>query len=161
MNSRKRSKVGRYDPKLLQALRAEMTKHPNPVFEKMLREGGLGDGDVMDFALRVACAYFSGELLEPCRQAALADMDRIMRRTVLVIAACCGKTATFAADGDIILTSAWSEDDPNTQTAAVQALVDTGMTVKDAMAQFSGPQQDQMKMQEQEPIHARLPEPIH
>ena len=153
---RKRSKVGRYDPKLMKALRAEMTKHPNPVFGKMLREDGLGDGDVMDFAFRLACAYFSGELLEPCRQAALAELERLTRQTLLKTAALFGMTAIFDKDGGAVLKSAWSDDDPDVQTAAVQALVDTGMSVKKAMASFkTGPQKE---AQTTEPIYTRLPE---
>ena len=157
----KRSKMVRYSPARAKELREEIAKHPNQDFRRMLQEGRMTDGDLVDFAFNVAHAYFSGALLEPCRQAALADMDRLLRRTVLVIAASFNRTATFAEDGDIILTPAWSDDDPDVQAAAVQALIDTGMTLKSAMSQFPGPEQDQMQDQEQEPIHARLPAAIH
>ena len=155
---RKRSKVGRYDSKLMQALRAEMEKHPNPMFGQMLAEGGLSDGDVLDFSLNVAKAYFSGELLEPVKAAAGRELERLTRRTLLVTAAKFGATATFTEDGGADLTSAWA-DDPATHIAAVQALVDTGMGIKEAMAEFSPGPPKQTPMPE--PARAQLPALVH
>ena len=155
---RKREKVGRYDPKLMQALRAEMEKHPNPMFGRMLAEGRMSDSDVLDFSLNVAHAYFSGDLLEPVAAAAGRELDRLTRQTLLVTAALFGMTATFGKDGGAVLKSAWSDDDPDVQTAAVQALVDTGLSVKDAMAAFkTGPPEQAPPT---EPIHTRLPEAV-
>ena len=133
MSQRKRSKVGRYDPKLMQALRAEITKHPNPMFGEMLKENRVGDGDVMDFALRVALSYFSGELLEPVTAAAGRELERLMRRTLLRTVAYFDATATFTADGGANITLLKGAD-ADTRTAAVQALVDTGMSVKEAQS---------------------------
>ena len=152
---RKRSKVGRYDPKLMQALRDEMAKHPNPMFGQMLAEGRMSDGDVLDFALTAAYAYFSGALLEPVAAAAGRELERLTRRTLLTTAALFGYSATFDKDGGAVLKSAWSDDDPGTQIAAVQALVDAGLSVNDAMSSFkTGPPPPT------EPIHTRLPEAV-
>ena len=153
----KRSKMVRYSPTRAKELRDEIAKHPNPMFGRMLAEGRMSDGDLVDFAFNVAHAYFSGALLEPVAAAAGRELDRLMRRTLLTTAAKFGCTATFTEDGGAFLTSAWT-DDPNTQIAAVQALVDTGMSVKEAMAEFaSGPPKG---VQTTEPIHTQLPESV-
>ena len=155
---RKRAKVGRYDPKLMQALRAEMEKHPNPMFGRMIAEGRMSDSDVLDFSLNVASAYFSGDLLEPVAAAAGRELERLTRQTLLKTAAMFGMTATFATDGGAVLKSAWPKDDPDAQIAAVQALVDTGMSVKESMGAFKTgpPEQDPPT----EPMHTRLPEAV-
>ena len=154
----KRSKMTRYNPTRAKALRGKIAKHPNPVFRQMLAEGRMSDGDVVDFALTVAEAYFSGELLEPVTAAAGRELERLMRRTLLTTAALFGMTATFDKDGGAVLKSAWSDDDPDTQIAAVQALVDAGLSVKEAMAAFkTGPPKQAPPT---EPIHTRLPEAV-
>ena len=155
---RKRSKVGRYDSKLMQALRAEMEKHPNPMFVQMLAEGRMSDGDVLDFSLNVAKAYFSGQLLEPVKKAAQSGLGLMMRRTLLVTAAKFGCTATFTEDGGADLTPAWT-DDPATHIAAVQALVDTGMGIQEAMDEFPSGPPKQTPMPE--PARAQLPALVH
>ena len=67
-------------------------------------------------------------------------------------------TATFDKDGGAILKSAWAGDDPDAQIAAVQALVDAGLSVKEAMAAFkTGPPEQAPPT---EPIHTRLPEAV-
>ena len=153
MSQRKRAKVGRYDPKLMQELRAEIAKHPNPMFGRMLAEGRMSDGDVLDFSLNVAKAYFNGALLEPVAAAAGRELARLTRQTLLTTAALFGMTATFEKEGRVVLKSAW--DDADTQTDAVQKLVDVGLTVKEAMASFkTGPPE---KGRETEPIQTRLP----
>ena len=152
----KRSRMLRYSPTNAQALRDEIAKHPNPMFGQMLAEGRMTDGDLVDFAFNVTKAYFTGALLEPVAVAAGHELERLMRRTLLTTAALFGMTATFEKDGGAILKPAWSDDDPDTQTAAVQALVDTGMSVKEAMAAFkTGPPKQGPPL---EPIHTRLPE---
>ena len=152
---RKRAKVGRFDPTLMQALRAEMEKHPNPVFGRMVAEGRMSDSDTLDFSLNVAHAYFSGALLEPVAAAAGRELNRLTRQALLKTAALFRMTATFEKDGSVILKDAWSDEDPDRQTSAVQALVDTGLSVKDAMAAFkTGPEQDPPT----EPLSTRLPE---
>ena len=155
---RKREKMGRYDPKLMEKLRDEIAAHPNPMFGRMIAEGRMSDSDVLDFSLNVASAYFSGDLLEPVAKAAGRELERMTRRTLLVTAALFGMTATFESDGGAVLKPAWS-DDPDTQIAAVQALVDTGMGVKQAMAAFkTGPPE---KGYTSETMHTQLPELIH
>ena len=136
----KRSKMVRYSPTRAKELRAEIAKHPNPMFGRMLAEGRMSDGDLVDFAFNVTHAYFSGDLLEPVKESARRELYLMRRRTVLVTAAKFGMTAIFDKDGcGATLTPAWT-DDPATQIAAVQALVDTGLSVADAMAEFaSGP----------------------
>ena len=153
---RKREKVGRYDPMLMQTLRAKMKEHPNPLFGRMLAEGRMSDSDVLDFSLNVAHAYFSGDLLEPVAKAAGRELERLTRRTLLVTAALFGMTAIFDEDGSgATLVDAWSDDDPNVHVAAVQALVDVGMSVKDAMAEFaSGPPKQGFV---EAPMHAQMP----
>ena len=155
---RKREKVGRYDQKLMQALRAEIAKHPNPMFGRMLGEGRVSDSDVLDFTLNVANAYFSGDLLAPVAAAAGRELERLTRQTLLVTAALFGKTATFTPDGGAILTDVWT-DDPNKQVAAVQALVDTGMSVREAMALFASGPPERGHMAET--IHTQLPALVH
>ena len=152
----KRSKMVRYSPARAKEVRAEIEKHPNPMFGRMIAEGRMSDGDLVDFAFNVAHAYFSGDLLEPVAVAAGREIERLTRQTLLVTAALFGMTATFEKDGGAVLKPAWS-DDPATQIAAVQALVDTGLSVKEAMSSFkTGPP-------EQAPpdsFHTRLPEAV-
>ena len=156
---RKRSKVGRYNPKLMKALRAEIEKHPNPMFGQMLAEGGLSDGDVLDFSLNVAKAYFSGDLLEPVAAAAGRELERMTRQTLLLTAALFGWTATFDKDGSAVLKPVLPDEDPDAQTAAVQALVDTGKSVKEAMAAFrAGPPEKGCTV---EMIQSQLSEMVH
>ena len=153
---RKREKVGRYDPRLMEKLRDEMSKHPNPMFGRMLAEGRMSDSDVLDFSLTMAHAYFTGALLEPVAAAAGRELERMTRQALLTTTALFGYTATFTADGGAVVKWAWADAD--TQTAAVQALVDTGMSVKEAMASFkTGPPEPRPPT---EPIHTRLPEPV-
>ena len=153
---RKRSKVGRYDPKLVKALRAEMSKCQNPVYAQLVEEGNMNDADMMDFALSLSCSYFSGVLLRIFEDTANANMALQTRRTLLITAALFGMTAIFDKDGGAVLKSAWSKENPDTQTAAVQALVDVGLTVKQAMASFkTGPEEEAWTT---EPIYTRLPE---
>ena len=156
--NRKRSKITRYNPDLVQTVRAEIAKHPNPMFVKMAEKGQMSDGDILDFALSVAHCYFSGSLLEPVKEAAHRGMDLMVRRTLLVTASLFGMTGVFDKDGGATLTPAWTGD-PATQSAAVQALVDTGMSVKEAMALFASgpPKQGHMA----ETIHTQLPEVVH
>ena len=156
MSTRKRAKVGRYDPKLMAALRAEVAKHPNPMFERMLEDGRMTDSDVLDFSMTLAKSYFDGALLEPVAKAAGRELERLTRQTLLITAALFGFSATFDKDGGAVLKSAWSDDDPNVQAAAIQALIDTGLSVAQAMASFkSGPQKEGWTT---EPIYTQLPE---
>ena len=120
---RKRSKVGRYDPKLVKELRVEMAKCPNPVYGQMVAEGNMNDADMMDFALSLSCSYFSGVLLRIFEDTAKANMTLQMRRAVLVTAALFGATADFDNDGMRIMLLG---DDSDLITFAVQQLVDTG-----------------------------------
>ena len=151
----KRSKMVRYSPARAKEIRDEIAKHPNPMFGRMLAEGRMSDGDLVDFAFNVTHAYFSGALLEPIAAAVDRDLKRVELRTFLTTAALFGMTATFEKDGLVILKDAWSDDDPNRQTDAVQALVDIGLSVKDAMAAFkTGPPKEGRKT---EPIETRLP----
>ena len=130
----------RFDPELMEKLRAEIAKHPNLAFGAVIRLARMSDGDLVDFAMTAAYAYFSGALLEPVKEAARRELFLMRRRTVLVTAAKFGMTAIFDQDGcGATLTPAWTND-PATHIAAVQALVDTGLSVADAMAEFaSGP----------------------
>ena len=155
----KRSRSLRYSPTNAQALRDEIAKHPNPMFGQMLAEGRMTDGDLVDFAFNVTKAYFTGDLLEPVAKAAGRELERMTRRTLLVTAALFGMTATFEKDGGVVLKSAWADDDPDRQTDAVQALVDTGLSVKEAMAAFkTGP--PERGSTPTEPIRTRLPETV-
>ena len=156
MSTRKRAKVGRFDPKLMAALRAKMIEHPNPMFGRMVAEGRMNDSDMLDFSLNVAHAYFDGALLEPVAQAAGRELERLTRQTLLKTAALFGMTAIFDKDGGAVLKSAWSKENPDTQIAAVQALVDVGLTVSQAMASFkTGPEEEAWTT---EPIYTQLPE---
>ena len=151
--ARTRSRLARYSPDLVSDLRKEMAKHPNPDFGKTLKHRRMTDGDLLDVSARIACAYFSGELLEPVQKSAAMAIDRQMRRTLLVTAAIFGCTATFQKDGGATLEKIKSEDQG---VAAVQALVDCGMSVKDAMACFAGtPEGDKPT----EPMHVEMPQP--
>ena len=151
----KRSKMVRYNPTRAKALRDKIAKHPNPMFGQMLADGRMSDGDLLDLAVNVADAYFSGALLEPVAAAAARSADLRVRRTLLVTAAKFGCTATFTEDGSADLKSAWSDDDPATHIAAVQALVDTGMSIQEAMDEFSPVPPKQTPMPE--PARAQLP----
>ena len=152
----KRSKMVRYSPTRAKELRTQIAAHPNPMFGRMLAEGRMSDGDLVDFAFNVAHAYFSGDLLEPVAAAAGRELERMTRRTLLTTAACFGMTATFDADRGAVLKPAWSDEDQDRQTDAVQALVDTGLSVKEAMAAFkTGPPEEGQKT---EPIYTRLPD---
>ena len=155
----KRSKMIRYNPTHAKELRDEVAKHPNPMFGRMISQGRMTDGDLIDFAFSVTHAYFSGDLLEPVAAAAGRELERVTRRTLLVTAALFGMTATFDKERGAVLKSAWADDDPDRQTAAVQALVDTGMSVKEAMAAFkTGPPKQGPPT---EPIHTQLPALVH
>ena len=149
---RKREKMGRYDPKLMEKLRDEIAAHPNPMFGRMIAEGRMSDSDVLDFSLNVASAYFSGDLLEPLAKAADARMALQARRAVLVTAAFFGATAAFDKDGMSIMRIG---DDSDLITFAVQQLVDTGLTVKEAMRQLAKPPPAQCQMESD--IRAELP----
>ncbi len=154
---RRRSKQTRYNPNRANALRDDLAKHPNPMFGDMLQDTRMTDGDVIDFALTMAHSYFSGTLLESFKTTERVNLELVTRRTLLVTASLFGMTATFDKGG-AILTPVWT-DDPNKQVAAVQALVDTGMGVKEAMALFASgpPKQGHMA----EAIHTQLPEAVH
>ena len=159
MTPRKRSKMTRFDPELMQKLRDEIAKHPNPMFGAFIKEARASDSDVLDFAMNAAFAYFSGALLETVKESARRELYLMRRRTVLVTAAKFGMTAIFDKDGcGATLTPAWT-DDPATHIAAVQALVDTGLGVKEAMAEFSEGPPKQGRMEET--IHTQLPELVH
>ena len=152
----KRTKMVRYSPTRAKALRAEIAKHPNPMFGRMLAEGRMSDGDLVDFAFNVAHAYFSGDLLEPVAKAADARMALQARRAVLVTAAFFGATAAFDKDGMSIMRIG---DDSDLITFAVQQLVDTGLTVKEAMRQLAKPPPAQCQMESD--IRAELPALVH
>ena len=68
--ARKRSKLARYNPARVKALRDEMLKCPNPVYAEMVAPGNMSDGDMMDFAVSLAGSYFSGILLESFKETA-------------------------------------------------------------------------------------------
>ena len=156
---RTREKMGRYDPKLMQKLRAEIANHPNPMFGRMISEGRMSDSDVLDFSLNVASAYFNGDLLKPVAEAAGRELERMTRQGVLLTAALFGWTATFDKDGSAVFMPLLPDEDPDAQTAAVQALVDTGKSVKEAMAAFkTGPPEKGCTV---ETIQTKLPELVH
>ena len=158
MSPRKRTAMIRYNPKLMKALRAEMTKCPNPIYGQMVKEGEMREGDMVDFALTLAHSYFSGALLESCEATQRSNLKLQMRWAVLVTAAFFDATATFTDDGAATITPL-KDADADTRLAAVQALVDTGMGVKQAMEAFSSgpPKHDHMA----ETIHTQLPEVVH
>ena len=147
----KRSKMVRYSPTRAQELRDEIAKCSNPMFERMISEGRMSDGDLVDFAFNVAHAYFDGTLLKSCEATQQSNLQLQMRWAVLVTSALFDATATFTDDETTI--TPLKDADEDTRLAAVQALVDVGLTVRAAMAAFSGPQG-----QLDEPITTRLPE---
>ena len=153
---RKREKMGRYDPKLMEKLRDEIAAHPNPMFGRMIAEGRMSDSDVLDFSLNVASAYFSGDLLKPVEESAIANMELQTRRAVLVTAAFFGATAAFDKDGMSIMRIG---DDSDLITFAVQQLVNAGFTVKEAMRQLEKPPPAPCQMESD--IRAELPELVH
>lgn len=136
MTPRKRSKLGRYNPTLLKGLREAIAKRPEPMFGPHRR---MSDGDLMDFALELAGSYFSGALVESFKVGATRELERFQRQTVSVIAANLGATASFSDDGVTTLTMLANADD-DTRTAAVQRLVDVGVSVKEATRLISNPQ---------------------
>ena len=127
-----RSKLSRYDPELMQALRDAITTVGLPA---QLLNKGQSTADLVDFALRLAQTYFSGALVESFKVGAKVEMEKLMRQTVLVVAASFGATATFTADGGVtgVTLTKVRAAEGDTWTAAVQALVDTGLTVADAV----------------------------
>ena len=131
---RKRREDGRYDPKLMEKLRAEISAHPNPMFGRMIAEGRMSDSDVLDFSLNVASAYFSGDLLEPVAAAAGRELERYITRAILTTLGAFGLTATVSEDGLFTPKLARSPDNPEVQLDSVQRLVDTGLSVKEAVA---------------------------
>ena len=138
----KRSKMVRYSPARAKEIRDEIAKHPNPMFGRMIAEGRMSDGDLVDFAFNVTHAYFSGDLLEPLAKAADARMNLQARRAVLVTAAFFGATAAFDKDGMNIIRIG---EDPDAITFAVQQLVNAGFTVKEAMRQLEKPPRPRAK----------------
>ena len=153
---RKRSKMTRYNPDRVRALRSEIAKCPNPEFAKMSENGRMSDGDMLDFAVTLSCSYFSGELLEKFKETAKHNMEMQTRRAVLVTAAFFGATAAFDKDGMNIIRIG---DDPDTITFAVQQLVNAGFTVKEAMRQLQPPPPAPCQMESD--IRAELPEVVH
>ena len=151
--ARKRSKLARYNPATVKALRAQMLKCPNPIYGQMVTEGKMSDGDMVDFALSLANSYFDGQLLASFKATAKANMELQTRRAVLVTAALFGATAAFDEDGMIIMLL---RDDPGLRTFAIQQLVDTGMTVKQAIQELKQPAPAQCHMESN--IHTQLPE---
>ena len=156
MSPRKRTAMIRYDPKLMKALRAEMSKCPNPVFGQMSKEGEMRPGDMVDFALTLAHSYFDGTLLKSCEATQRINLQMQMCRAVLVTAAFFDATATFDEDGTAFTSLQGADDD--TRLAAVQALLDVGLGLKEALASFPGPQghleeRVQTRIQEQELVH--------
>ena len=85
----------RFDPEIMQKLRDEIAKHPNPAFGAFIQEARASDGDVLDLAMSTAYAYFSGALLEPVEAAAMHNLFVTRRRAVLVTAAKFKATAIF------------------------------------------------------------------
>ena len=154
--ARKRSKLARYNPATVKKLRAEMLKCPNPEYAELVAPGNMSDGDMLDFAANLAGSYFSGILLRAFKDTADANMVLQTRRTLLVTAALFGFTAEFDKAGGAVLKSAWSKENPDVQTAAVQALLDVGLTLAQAMASFkTGPDEAAWTT---EPIYTQLPE---
>ena len=139
-----RSGMTRFNPKHVKALRAAISKCPNPVFRKMVEKDQMNDADILEFALRLSHSYFTGELLELAQQAqaellkkAEEQSDkkegRMVRRAILQTLGLFGLTATFE-DGFITPKLARSPDDPEVQLDSVQRLVDTGLSVKAAVS---------------------------
>ena len=156
--TRKRSKMTRYNPAGVKALRVQMAKHPNPAFGEMIKEGRMTDSDLLDFAVGASTAYFSGALLEPVAAAAGRELERMTRQAVLLALALLGWTATFDQDGNAVVKPVLQDEDHDAQTAAVQALVDTGMSVKDAMGSFKTGPPEKGHPATAETRHMRLPE---
>ena len=118
----------------------------------------MSDSDVLDFSLTMAHAYFTGALLEPVAAAAGRELERMTRQAWLQALAFFGWTASFTTDGVATLTEV-GKDDQDAQIAAVQALVNEGLSVKDAMAAFkTGPPE---KGQTVEMIQSQLSEMVH
>ena len=155
MSPRKRSKLSRYDPKLMQELRDLIAKAPNPMFGQMLKADRTSDADLMDFALNVSCSYFSGELLKAVKAAAERALELLQRNTVLVVAANFDATATFTAEGQPTFTRL-TDADADTRADAIQKLVDTGVPVKEAMYLLATP-----PPQQGQSWHMRAPLPVH
>ena len=150
-----RSKLSRYDPELMQALRDAIETADPPA---QLLKDGQSNGDLVDLALRLAHSYFSGALVESFRVGAKVELEKLMRQTVLVVAASFGATATFTADGGVTMTMVRAAEG-DTWTAAVQALVDTGLTVADAvdlLATSPSPPQGRSSFPIKTPINTEL-----
>ena len=94
----------------------------------------MSDSDVLDFSLNVASAYFSGDLLEPVAAAAGRELERYITRAILTTLGAFGLTATVSEDGLFTPKLARSPDNPEVQLDSVQRLVDTGLSVKEAVA---------------------------
>ena len=156
MTPRKRSKMARYDPELMEKLRAEIAKHPNPMFGAFIKEARASDSDVLDFAMSVAAAYFDGQLLESFKATAKHNMDLQKRRAVLVTAALFGCTVEFTDDE---MKFRRIGNDPDLITFAVQQLVDVGFSVAEAMRQLEPPPPAPCQMESD--IHTQLPELVH
>ena len=156
--ARKRSKLARYNPANVKALRAQMLECPNTLYAQMVTEGQMSDGDMLDFAVRLANSYFSGQLLQVFKETAAVNMDLQRRRSVLVTAAIFGATAVFdSKDGGMQIKSIGN--DPDMITFAVQQLVDVGMSVADAMRKLEPPPPAPCKMESD--IRAESPELVH
>ena len=155
---RKRSKMTRYNPDPVKALRAEMAKHPNPMFGQMVVQERMSDGDLLDFSVSVAISYFNGALLEPVAAAAGRELERMTRQTLLVTAAKFGATATFTKDGGAVLKSVFPDDGPDLLTFAVQQLVDAGMSVAEAMQELEQPAPVQCQIESD--VSTQLPEVV-
>ena len=152
---RKRSKLTRYNPDNVKALRAQMLKCPNPIYGQMVTEGQMSDGDMMDFALSLANSYFGGELLASFKTTAKANMELQTRRAVLVTAALFGATAAFDKDGMNIM-SIFPDEGPDLLNHAVQQLVDVGMSVAEAMQVLQPPAPIQCQIESD--VSTQLPE---
>ena len=153
---RKRTKLTRYNPTNVKTLRDQMLKCPNPIYGQMVSEGQMSDGDMMDFALSLANSYFDGQLLESFKATAKHNMEMQTRRAVLVTAALFGATAAFDKDGMKVIRIG---EDPDAITFAVQQLVNTGMSVKEAMRQLQPPAPARCHMESD--IDTQLPALVH
>ena len=142
---RKRSKMTRYNPDHVQAVRSEIAKCPNKEFAKMVDVDSMSDGDMLDFALHMTFSYFNGSLLETARQATvnlIAETKQqsedkavlMIDRAILKTLGAFGLTATISEDGLITPQLARSKDDPKVQIESVQRLVDTGLSVAESVA---------------------------
>ena len=153
---RKRSKMTRYNPDPVTALRAEMAKHPNPMFGQMLVQERMSDGDLLDFSVSVAISYFNGALLEPVAAAAGRELERMARQTLLVTASKFGATAIFTKDGGADLKSIFPDEGPDLLTFAIQQLVNTNMSVEQAMQELEPPAPVQCQIESD--VSTQLPE---